>query len=263
MSNKYSTLITTVGASVIAECLLNGEKLTITQAAAGDGGGSYYQPTVDQTALRNEKWRGEIAAAGINISNPGMFDVKVVIHDADPFTVREVGLFDAAGNLIAICNTPDTEKASSADGASGKLTLLMHIVVADSSTVTFTINPSLNTVGQDEVAAMIGAHNSAADSHPGQFATFHSWENITVSAAAWLADDVNGGYYQTIAVDGVIETDKPDADVMLGADIAANDLYLDGWSCVTRIRAGDNSATLWANKKAPAVAFNIQLKVVR
>lgn len=62
MPTKYGTIITTKGAALIAGCILNGTKLVISKAAAGDGGGTYYQPAVDQTALINEKWRGEIAA---------------------------------------------------------------------------------------------------------------------------------------------------------------------------------------------------------
>ena len=48
---KYGTRITTAGAALITDCILAGTKLKITQAAAGDGGGSYYVPSTEQTAL--------------------------------------------------------------------------------------------------------------------------------------------------------------------------------------------------------------------
>ena len=114
-------------------------------------------------------------------------------------------------------------------------------------------------------AEMKRLDNEKADAnhiHSG-YATFHSWGNITVSATGWLSDDENGGFYQTIAVDGVLETDKPDADVVLGLDVGANELYLGAWSCVTLIVAGEDLITLRANKIAPTEAFRIQLKVVR
>ena len=82
-------------------------------------------------------------------------------------------------------------------------------------------------------------------------------------AAAWVVDTANGGYYQTIAVDGVLATDNPFADVVLGDDADANELYISAWHCVTRITTGDNSITLYANRYIPDTAFILQLKVVR
>lgn len=162
----YGTIITTAGAAIIAECILNGEKLNIKEAAAGDGGGAYYVPTVDQTGLINEKWRGDIANAERSASTPNMIDVKIVIdNDVGGFTVREMGLFDEDGTLIAVCNTPDTEKVTIEGGISGKLTMVMHIIVADASVVTFTINPSLDTVSKAELDAALSEHNTGSTSH--------------------------------------------------------------------------------------------------
>lgn len=55
---KYGTRITTAGSTLITNCILAGTKLKITQAAAGDGGGSYYLPSTEQTELVRELWRG-------------------------------------------------------------------------------------------------------------------------------------------------------------------------------------------------------------
>ncbi len=264
MPNKYSTVITTVGASMIADCLLNGKKLNITQAAAGDGDGTYYVPTADQNSLKNERWRGEIAAVGINTVNPNMFDVKVIIaDDTETFTVREVGLFDGEGNLIAICNTPDTEKVNSSAGISGKLTILMHIVVADSSMLTFTINPSLNTIGYDEVTGLIAAHNSDADAHPGTFASKPIiFDDVHISITDWTSVAEKGGYMQTVTIEGVLETDVPDVDVLLGDDLNANELFKEAWARVDRVKTAKNSITLYA-PTCPTSNFTIRLKVVR
>lgn len=166
MANKYGTIITTAGAEIIAACVLEGTPLHITHAAAGDGGGAYYEPTVSQPALVNEKWRGGIASAQINPSTPNMLDVKIVIpDDVGGFVVREMGLFNDDGVLIAVCNTPDTEKVAISGGVSGKLTMLMHIVVADASAVDFTITPSLDSISQEELDAAISNHNASATCH--------------------------------------------------------------------------------------------------
>ena len=131
-TKNYGTVITTAGAALIAKCILNGGKVNIKTAAAGDGGGEYYEPTVAQTALRGKKWEGDVASAAVSTTNANMIDVKITIDDSvGGFTIREMGLFDDDGTLIAICNTPDTEKVSTDGGVSGKLTMIMHIVVAD------------------------------------------------------------------------------------------------------------------------------------
>ena len=107
---EYGTIITTQGAAIIADCILNGKKLPIVEAAAGDGGGEATTPTPGQTALVNERWRGEIAGKSLSPTTPNMIDVKVVIEDSvGGFTIREMGLYSDTGVLIAVCNTPATE----------------------------------------------------------------------------------------------------------------------------------------------------------
>lgn len=86
----------------------------------------------------------------------------------------------------------------------------------------------------------------------------------TVSVGTeWTVDDTNGGFYQTVAVIGILESDNPVVDVVLGSDVAANALYKEAWAKVDRVVTGNDSITLYANEVAPNVAFTIQLKVVR
>lgn len=163
----YGTVITSSGAALIAACILNGTKLPITDAAVGDGDGAYYQPTVDQTELKNKKWEGEIASATISTTTANMIDVKIIVPaDVGGFIVREAAIYSEDGTMIAVCNTPDTEKVAIDEGVSGKLTLLMHLIVADTSVLQFVINPSLDTVSEEDLAAAIDAHNEDPEAHP-------------------------------------------------------------------------------------------------
>jgi hypothetical protein len=79
----------------------------------------------------------------------------------------------------------------------------------------------------------------------------------------WLADDTNGGYLQMVELEGILATDNPIADIVMGDDVAANELYAKAWSCITRIVTDDDMVNLYANKEAPTTAFTMQLKVVR
>lgn len=79
----------------------------------------------------------------------------------------------------------------------------------------------------------------------------------------WIVDSANGGYYQTVTVDGIKATDNPWVDVVLGSDVDANTQYNVAWNHVTRVATSDNAVTLYANSVKPATAFTIQIKVVR
>ena len=166
IEKRYGTKITAVGASRITACILAGTKLKITQAAAGDGGGGYYVPTVDQTELMGEMWRGPIVSAVQNPAVPNMLDVKIVIDDSvGNFVCREMGLYSEDGVLIAVCNTPDTEKVAISTGVDGRLTMVMHIVVADASVLEFTIIPALDVVSREDLERAISEHNTDPAAH--------------------------------------------------------------------------------------------------
>lgn len=168
MSTRYGTILTNGGAALIAASILNGTKLPITEAAVGDGGGSYYQPAADQTALKNEKWRGDIVSAEISATTANMIDVKIVIgEDVGGFVVREAAIYSDDGVMVAVCNTPDTEKVAISGGVPSKLTLLMHLVVADASALEFVINPSLDAVSREDLEATMAKHNADPKAHGG------------------------------------------------------------------------------------------------
>lgn len=91
-----------------------------------------------------------------------------------------------------------------------------------------------------------------------------SVQTFLVSAStSWTADSTNGGYTQTISVSGILETDNPIYDVVLGTDIDANSAYLDAFANVSRLTTANGSVTLWANETAPTTAFTLTLLVVR
>ena len=239
MANRYGTIITAKGAAKIAAAIADGTKLNIVYAAAGDGGGAYYLPTIEQTSLLGERWRGEIASAALSTTVANMIDVKFIIpDDVGGFTIREMALFDAAGDMIAVCNTPDTAKVAISEGVSGKITMVMHILVADASVVSFTIDPSLDTVSRayldQRLAEFAGEVGSAAI------------VRVTIPADGWEeAEDTTGldgyGYAADIAVPEALDAHFPVAALDIACLAAAGDAGL----CPT-ILAGDGFLRFWA-----------------
>lgn len=91
-----------------------------------------------------------------------------------------------------------------------------------------------------------------------------STKTFTVDVGtSWTADSTNGGYTQTISVPGILESNDPIYDVVLGTDVDANELYLDAFALVTRLTTTNDQIKLWANVDAPTSAFTLKLKVVR
>lgn len=153
---KYKTLVTDIGKEKMTNAILNGKKVNVVMAAVGDGGGSYYLPTADMTALVHEVWRGAIASKEINSKSSNMVDVKFVLPGTvGGFTAREAALIDDEGDMIAVCNLPDTEKAAIEDGIAAALTILMHIVMTNRDALTFTLDPTTDTASAVCVAFTI------------------------------------------------------------------------------------------------------------
>lgn len=84
---------------------------------------------------------------------------------------------------------------------------------------------------------------------------------VTVSGS-WTEDATNGGYYKTVGVEGILESDTTLVDVVLGDNLEENEKSVAAWACVTRVTTHDNHVKLWANINPPNDEFTIQLKVV-
>ena len=155
----YCTVVTDVGSAKIAQAIQSGDPYMIVNAAVGDGGGAYYMPTPAQTELRREVWRGQIAACEIDQNSPNMLNVKFIIPpDVGGWTVREACLLDIDGGMLAVCNLPDTQKAVYSVGTTGKLTIVMHIVVTDAGVLQFEIHPELESVSREEICHCDARH---------------------------------------------------------------------------------------------------------
>ncbi|MBN3265425.1 phage tail protein, partial [Pectobacterium brasiliense] len=111
MSATYFALLTNIGAAKLANATALGSRLNITQMAVGDGGGVLPTPNPAQTALINEQRRAALNTLSVDPKNPSQIIAEQVIPENEGgWWVREVGLFDDDGNLIAVANCPETYK---------------------------------------------------------------------------------------------------------------------------------------------------------
>lgn len=158
----YGTLVTDVGVQLITAAIMQGAKVNITHLAVGDGNGAYYQPLPSMTKLKNEKWRGEVNSVLVSEQSPNMIDIVAVVPSSvGGWTIREMSVFDEAENMIAVCNTPDTEKVIITTGAAGEIELTMHIEISNTGVISFVIDPNVITARKKDIEN----HNSSPSAH--------------------------------------------------------------------------------------------------
>lgn len=145
MANEFFTILTATGRNKLAAATATGTPLTLTQMAVGDGdNGAYYSPTEAQTVLKHEVWRGAINHLAVDANNPNWIVAELVIPDnVGGFYIREVGLFDSTGAMIAVGKFPESYKPTLAAGSNKQLYVRMILEVANTSAVTLLVDPSV------------------------------------------------------------------------------------------------------------------------
>ncbi|WP_058953152.1 phage tail protein [Clostridium tyrobutyricum] len=152
MVENFYTIITKIGKAKIANATALGVKLNIVKFAVGDGNGSYYNPVEEQEELKNEVWRGNVNSIDIDKDNPNWIVAKSVIMSSEGgFMMREAGLFDEAGDMIAIGKYPETYKPLMAEGSAKDLYVKMIIEVSNASNVTLKIDPTVILATQKDI----------------------------------------------------------------------------------------------------------------
>ncbi len=141
---KYFTLLTKLGENLLAQATALGTKLELTHMSVGDGGGALPTPSTNQTKLIAEKRRAAINTLFIDEKNPNQIIAEQIIPEQDGgWWIREIGLFDKAGNLIAIANSPETYKPQLAEGSGRTQTIRIVLIVSHTEPVTLKIDPSV------------------------------------------------------------------------------------------------------------------------
>lgn len=144
ISGKYFTLVTDIGTRKMMQAVHEGKKISIVEFAVGDGNGESTEPDAGAAALRNEVWRGNVNGCRISGESENVMVVESLIPaDVGGFTIREMGVFDDEGDLIAVCNTPETAKVHIVDGVLSELTLQMEIILTNADSVHLTLNPGI------------------------------------------------------------------------------------------------------------------------
>ena len=163
---KYYTIVTDLGAELMAKAAQKGQKVNVVNIAAGDGDGVFYKPTSDMTALKREIWRGKIQNYEIDSVSRNVIKISGIIpKDVGHFTLREMAIFDDNNNMIAVCNAPDLLKAVLEEGALTEAVVYMRIAVTNTEVVNIVVNSSAVYATVQE----LDAHKNDENAHKNLF----------------------------------------------------------------------------------------------
>lgn len=191
MATKYKTVVTTAGVAKFAAALTpGGKKVNITAMAVGDGGGSLPQPEAGQTKLINEVWRHTLNKISQDNKHKNYVVAELVIPpETGGFWLREMGLYDDTGTLVAVGNMAESYKPELEEGSGRAQTLRMVIMLSDVASVELAIDGSVVMATQDYVDDRLAEHEQSRR-HPDATLTekgFTQLSSATNSAAENLA----------------------------------------------------------------------------
>ncbi|MCJ8536205.1 phage tail protein [Enterobacter cloacae] len=163
MTVKYKTVITKAGAIKLAAATLpNGKKVNLTAMAVGDGGGTLPVPDPNQTKLVKEVWRHALNKISQDKKNKNYVVAELLIPpETGGFWMRELGLYDDTGTLIAVGNMAESYKPALAEGSGRAQTVRMVIMVSDIESVELTIDTSTVMATQDYVDDKLAEHEQS------------------------------------------------------------------------------------------------------
>ncbi|EFS9340334.1 phage tail protein [Salmonella enterica subsp. enterica serovar Kottbus] len=163
MSTKFKTVITTAGAAKLAAATMpGGKKINLNVMAVGDGGGKLPEPDAGQTQLVNEVWRHTLNKISQDNRYSNYIVAELVIPpEVGGFWMRELGLYDDEGTLIAVANMAESYKPELAEGSGRAQTCRMVIIVSSVESVALSIDSTMVMATQDYVDDRLAEHEKS------------------------------------------------------------------------------------------------------
>lgn len=212
MAQKYKAVLTKIGAAKIAAATAGGTKINLTQMAVGDGGGTLPTPDPAQTELIAEKHRAALNKVIVDPKHKNYLVAELVIPpEIGGFWMRELGLYDEVGALIAVSNMAESYKPLLSEGSGRAQTLRMVVIVSDMDTVNLLIDSSTVLATQEYVDDKLLEHEQSRR-HPDAtlkekgFTQLSSATNSTSEALAATPKAVKAAYDKALEADKNAQT---------------------------------------------------------
>ncbi|HEL5173188.1 TPA: phage tail protein [Escherichia coli] len=225
MSTKFKTVITTAGAAKLAAATVpGGKKVTLSAMAVGDGNGKLPVPDAGQTKLVHEVWRHALNKVSVDNKNKNYIVAELVVPpEVGGFWMRELGLYDDAGTLIAVANMAESYKPELAEGSGRAQTCRMVIILSNVASVELSIDASTVMATQDYVDDKIAEHEQSRR---------HPDATLTEKGFTQLSSATNSTSEKLAATPKAVKAANDNANSRLaknqnGADIQDKSAFLD------------------------------------
>ncbi|EER9117732.1 phage tail protein [Escherichia coli] len=200
-TRKFKTIITDTGAKKLAQAAApDGKPVRLTHMAVGDGGGTLPTPDSKQTRLVHEVWRHTVNRVILDATHQNRIIAELVIPpETGGFWIREIGVFDEHGDLIAVGNTAESYKPAVAEGSGRAQTFRTILTVSSTATVALTVDNTMVMATVDYVNDKLKEHEQSRR-HPDAsltakgFVQLSSATNSTSEALAATPKAVKAAY---------------------------------------------------------------------
>ncbi|MEC5363959.1 phage tail protein [Escherichia coli] len=200
-TRKFKTVITDTGAKKLAQAAApDGKLVRLTHMAVGDGGGTLPTPDSKQTRLVHEVWRHTVNRVFLDATHQNRIIAELVIPpETGGFWIREIGVFDEHGDLIAVGNTAESYKPAVAEGSGRAQTFRTILTVSSTATVALTVDNTMVMATVDYVDDKLKEHEQSRR-HPDAslaakgFVQLSSATNSTSEALAATPKAVKAAY---------------------------------------------------------------------
>ncbi|HAI7298737.1 TPA: tail fiber protein [Escherichia coli] len=162
-TRKFKTVITDTGAKKLAQAAApDGKPVRLTHMAVGDGGGTLPTPDSKQTRLVHEVWRHTVNRVILDATHQNRIIAELVIPpETGGFWIREIGVFDEHGDLIAVGNTAESYKPIVAEGSGRAQTFRTILTVSSTATVALTVDNTMVMATVDYVDDKLKEHEQS------------------------------------------------------------------------------------------------------
>ncbi len=183
-TRKFKTVITDTGAKKLAQAAApDGKPVRLTHMAVGDGGGTLPTPDSKQTRLVHEVWRHTVNRVILDATHQNRIIAELVIPpETGGFWIREIGVFDEHGDLIAVGNTAESYKPTVAEGSGRAQTFRTILTVSSTATVALTVDNTMVMATMDYVDDKLKEHEQSRR---------HPDASLTARGFVQLSSDTN------------------------------------------------------------------------
>ncbi|AMC35386.1 phage tail-collar fiber domain-containing protein [Janthinobacterium sp. B9-8] len=165
MTQKYFAILTQYGAAQIADATAQKKTIHIEKMAVGDGAGKDTVPNDKQTKLIKENYRSALNSLKSEAGKNTVIAELIIKETIGGWWIREMGLYDDKGGLVAVANCPASYKPQLAEGSGKVQTLRMVFVVSNTAAVTISASLDIGIASIELVEETMKKHIKDDDPH--------------------------------------------------------------------------------------------------